>query len=256
MYAEERQQAIASEVRARGRVAVADLANRFDVTGETVRRDLAVLQRNGIVQRVHGGAVRPDVVAVVDEPDLHTREIAHQEEKARIGAAAQNVLPASGGSVMFDAGTTTHSAAGQLAPDTRLTLITNSVTIGAQLAVLARSSVTLIGGRLRGKTHAAVGAGAIEQLRRLRFSVVFVGTNALSICHGLSTPDPDEAATKTAMIAAANTVVVLADSSKFNREDHVSFCPLDDVDVLITDNGIDPHFADEIRRRGVDVVIA
>ncbi|ALG84627.1 DeoR/GlpR family DNA-binding transcription regulator [Gordonia phthalatica] len=256
MYAEERQSAIANEVRSRGRVSVADLAARFAVTGETVRRDLAILQRNGYLVRVHGGAVRPDVAAVIDEPDLIVREETRRVEKAAIGAAAARLLPADGGSVLIDAGTTTLQLALAIHGDTRLTYITNSVQIGGIVAELSSATVLLTGGRLRPKTGAAVGAEAIAMLSRVRASIGFVGTNALSIAHGLSTPDSDEAATKRAMIAACATTVVVADSTKINREELVSFGTLEDFDVLVTDSGIDPDFAEDLRDHQIEVVIA
>lgn len=256
MYAEERQSAIANEVRSRGRVSVTDLAARFSVTGETVRRDLVVLQRNGHLVRVHGGAVRPDVAAVVDEPDLVVREETRRAQKSAIGAAAAALLPADGGSVLIDAGTTTLQLALAIPGDIRLTYITNSIQIGGLVADAPGATVLLTGGRLRPKTGAVVGSDAIAMLSRVRASVGFLGTNALSVAHGLSTPDADEAATKRAMIAACTTTVVLADSSKINREELVSFGTLDDVDVLVTDEGIDASFADEIRAHQIELVIA
>ncbi|GAC58316.1 putative DeoR family transcriptional regulator [Gordonia hirsuta DSM 44140 = NBRC 16056] len=256
MYAEERQQAIASEVRARGRVAVTQLAQRFEVTGETVRRDLAVLARQGVVQRVHGGAVRPDIVAVIDEPDLAQREQSRLAEKTAIGRAAQAFLPPAGGSVIFDAGTTTLRAALALAGDRDLAVITNALPLATHLSTLPRCEVTVVGGRIRGKTQAAVGATTVDTLRRMRASVAFMGVNGLSLDHGLSTPDPDEAAAKRAMLSAANTVVVLADSSKFNREDLVSFGDLTDIDVLVTDAEADPSLMADLTALDIEVVIA
>lgn len=256
MYAEERQQAIATEVRARGRVAVTELAQRFEVTGETVRRDLGVLARQGVLHRVHGGAVRPDVRTVLDEPGLEQREQFRLAEKTAIARAAQDFLPPPGGSVIFDAGTTTLRAAMAVPGDRHLTAVTNAIPLAAHLSTLPRCSVTMVGGRIRGKTLAAVGSTTTEALGRLRASVVFVGTNGFSLAHGLSTPDPEEAAAKRAMIAAANRVVVLADSSKFNREDLVRFGAVSDIDAIITDAGIDAPLAADLRALDIDVVIA
>lgn len=256
MYAEERQQAIATEVRARGRVAVAELAVRFDVTGETVRRDLGLLARQGILVRVHGGAVRPDLGEVAEERDLGQRELSRSAEKSAIGVAAQAFLPPDGGSVLFDAGTTTLRAALAVPAERRLTVITNAVPLAAHLSSLPHCEVTMVGGRIRGKTQAAVGADTVEALRRLRVHVAFLGTNGLSRVHGLSTPDPDEAAAKSAMLAAAEKVVVLADSSKFNRQDLVRFGALSDVDVVVTDAGLDPAVRNELRDLDLEVVIA
>lgn len=256
MYAEERQQAIAAQVRDRGRVSVNDLSERFSVTGETVRRDLAALARTGSLVRVHGGAVRPDVAAVVEEPDLTTRESAQRAQKAAIGVAAQQFLPASGGAVLFDAGTTTYAAATALEADSRHQFVTTSLPIAAALSALARSSVVLVGGRLRRKTQSAVGADTCTTLSGLHTSVGFIGTNGLTLAHGLSTPDTDEASVKRAMIAACDTVVVLADSTKINRQELAAFGEVSDIDVLVTDDGIDPTLRSALASHDVEVVIA
>lgn len=256
MYAEERQSEIAGDVRLRGRVSVAELATRFAVTGETIRRDLEILQHSGRLVRVHGGAVRPDVAAIVEEPDLAVREETRRDEKKAIATAALRLLPVDGGSVLIDAGTTTLTLATAIHRATRLTFITNSLQIGTALADLPDSTLLLTGGRVRPTTGASVGADAIGALSRMRASVGFIGTNGLSVAHGLSTPDAEEAATKRAMIAACTTTVVLTDSTKLNREELVSFGNLDDIDVLVTDAGIDPEFVKTLRAAQIEVVIA
>lgn len=256
MYAEERQRAIADQVRTHGRASVTALADRFEVTSETVRRDLAVLERAGSLQRVHGGAVKAGAVEVLDELGLDQRESAHTEEKASIARAAMRFLPSDGGSVIFDAGTTTYQAAKLLPADRRLTVISTSLQLGQALTAHERATLLMVGGRVRGLTQAAVGADTVAALSRMRASVAFVGTNGISEAHGLSTPDVEEAAVKSAIIAAAQRVVVLADSSKMNRDDFSSFASLDDVDVLITDDGIDPEFSAALSARGIEVVIA
>ncbi|MFW0784790.1 DeoR/GlpR family DNA-binding transcription regulator [Gordonia sp. CPCC 206044] len=255
MYAEERQQAIADQVRVNGRASVTALASLFDVTSETVRRDLAALERSGHLQRVHGGAVRPGATPVIGEQGIDERLLSHTEEKIAIGRAATRFLPPDGGSVFFDAGTTTYQAALALPRDRRLTLITHSIPIAAALAGQS-SELHVLGGRVRGLTQATVGADTVSALERLRISTAFVGTNGISESHGLSTPDPDEAAIKSAIVRVANRVVVLSDSSKVNREDLSSFADLADIDVVITDGGIDPVQSAALSARGIDVVIA
>ncbi|GAC68928.1 DeoR/GlpR family DNA-binding transcription regulator [Gordonia soli] len=256
MYAEERQQAIADMVRVDGRASVTALASRFDVTSETVRRDLMSLERSGHVQRVHGGAVRAGLVQVIGEQAVDEREATRTEQKSAIGRAALRFLPPDGGSVLFDAGTTTIQAARSLPLDRALSSITNSIPVAAVLAAHPLGSVGVLGGRVRGLTQATVGADTVAALERLRVSTAFIGTNGISESHGLSTPDPDEAAIKSAMVRVARRVVVLADSSKTNREDFASFAEVDDIDVLITDDGVDPEFSAALSARGVEVVIA
>ncbi|TCN58193.1 DeoR family transcriptional regulator [Rhodococcus sp. SMB37] len=255
MYPEERQQAIADLIGRQGRVSVTDLAERYDVTSETVRRDLALLERLGHVRRVHGGAV-PAAALTVSEPGLAERENTRAGHKDRIAAAAARFLPGSGGSVILDAGTTTSRVAAALPGDTEITVATNSVPIAARLAGMGWVQLHLIGGRVRGTTQAAVGPEALRFLEILNVDVAFIGTNALTIEHGLSTPDSDEAAVKRAMVRCADRVVVVADSSKIGRRHLLSFAPLDAVDVLVTDTDLDDTDRDRLTDHGIEVVTA
>jgi len=255
VYAEERQQAIAAQVLARGRASVAELALEYLVTTETVRRDLAALDRAGLVRRVHGGAVPVRALSVV-ESDFEERAITRADHKDAIAHAATEYLPTPGASVLFDAGTTTARLAGLLNPDNELTVVTNSVPIAARLAGLTAITLQLLGGKVRGLTQAAVGEPALRALDTIRVDTAFIGTNGISVRHGLSTPDPDEAAVKRAMVNCANYVVVLADSSKIGREEFVSFAPLERIDVLVTDGEISPTQHGELADRGVEIVVA
>lgn len=254
MYAEERQQAIAELVMSRGRASVAELAETYDVTTETVRRDLAALDRAGVLRRVHGGAVPVRALHVV-EPGVMERETTRADHKDAIARAALDFLPASGGSVLLDAGTTTGRVAAMLPTDRDLVVVTNSVPIAARVAAMPTVSVQLLGGRVRRLTQAAVGEPALRLLDTLRVDVAFIGTNGISVEHGLSTPDSDEAAVKRAMVRAAGYVVVVADSSKVGREDLLSFAPIDRVDVLITDAELADADRAHLVDSGLEVVI-
>lgn len=255
MYPEERQQAIAARVIAQGRASVAELAEAYDVTTETVRRDLAVLDRAGVLRRVHGGAVPTRALHVV-EPSVEAREATRSAQKQAIARAAAAFLPQSGATVGVDAGTTTARLAALLPRDRDLLVVTNSVPIAARLAGLASVALQMVGGRVRGLTQACVGDQAVAALAALRIDVAFVGTNGITVRHGLSTPDPDEAAVKRAMVECANFVVVLADSSKIGREEFVSFAPVDALDVLVTDAEVSPRDRAELTAAGLEVVVA
>lgn len=255
MYAEERQQAMAALVLQRGRASVVELAETYDVTTETVRRDLAILDRAGLLRRVHGGAVPARALHLV-ESNVGERETTRADDKDRIAAAAVDYFPPSGGSVLLDAGTTTARIAALVPTDRDLTVVTNSVPIAARLAGLPSVSLQLLGGRVRGLTQAAVGEQALRVLDTLRVDVAFIGTNGISPGHGLSTPDSEEAAVKRAMVRAASYVVVAADSSKAGRENFVSFAPLSSVDTLLTDQEISENYRAQFSERGVEVVVA
>lgn len=255
MYPEERQQAIAAQVISHGRASVTELAQTFEVTTETVRRDLAVLDRAGVLRRVHGGAVPTRVLRLV-EPSVDEREATRAAHKGAVARAAAEFLPESGCTVLIDAGTTTARLAALLPPDRDILVVTNSVPIAARLAGFGSIRLQLLGGRVRGLTRACVGAPALEALAALRVDIAFLGTNGITPRHGLSTPDPDEAAVKRAMVASANFVVVVADSSKVGREEFVSFAPIDSLDVLVTDSEISPSDHAELTGAGLEVVLA
>jgi DeoR family fructose operon transcriptional repressor len=255
VYAEERQHAIATLVTDRGRVSVTAVAEQFGVTTETVRRDLAALERAGMLRRVHGGAVPAGALALV-ETHLGERHGHRSESKRKIAAAALDFLPGPDGSVILDGGSTTAALADALPADRRLYVATNSVPIAARLSASTGITLHVLGGRVRGITQTAVGESTIRALDDLRMDVVFLGTNGISPRHGFSTPDEAEAATKRAMARAAQRVIVLADSSKLGREHLVRFAAVEDVDALVTDTEADPGLVAELEEMGIEVVVA
>lgn len=264
MYAVERQQLIERILVEEGRVGVVDLSRRFDVTTETIRRDLGVLEDAGSLVRVHGGAVARDADST-NEPTVLERTGRHGVEKSLI---ARRALTALGdgfhGSVFIDAGTTTAAIAAGLAerlatvqPGTRsVEAVTHSLTIAPALAAAEGVSLTVIGGRIRGVTAAAVGADTVAAISRLRPDVAFIGTNGVAAGFGLSTPDPDEASVKSAIVRSARRVVAVADSSKHDRELLVTFAALEDIDVLVTDAAPSGALAEALADAGVEVWIA
>ena len=253
MYAEERQQAILRRARAEGRVEVVGLAEELAVTTETVRRDLTVLERAGVVRRVHGGAIPIERLGF--EPGLATRDAVMTGEKDRIAKAALAELPAEG-SVIIDAGTTTGRLVEALPTDRELTVVVNSPPLAATLATRANVTVLMLGGRVRGRTLATVDEWGLAPLSQLCVDVAFMATNGVSLAHGLTTPDLGEAAVKRAMIAAARRTVLLADHSKFGNDCLARFGVLGDVDVLVTDAGLDDDTAADCEQAGVRVVRA
>lgn len=255
MYAEERQQAMARLVTAHRRQSVAALAAEYSVTTETVRRDLSHLEQLGLVRRVHGGAVPAGSLATI-EAELDERAGMNTELKDAIARAALRQLPPDGSTVLFDAGSTTVRLAAALPPEHRLTAFTHSLPVAARLVAHPLVELHLLPGRVRVTTQAAVGADTVAALGRLRADTVFLGTNALSVDHGLSTPDTDEAATKSALVASARRVVVLADSSKLGTESAVRFATLEEVDCLVTDGGITTEDREQLESLGIEVVVA
>lgn len=258
MYGSERRRHITETLAASGRVTVADLASGLDVSTETIRRDLSVLETEGHLERTHGGAV-PAVPGGRVERTLAARRGENVAAKSAIGRAALRLLPTAGGSILLDAGSTTASLAealGEARPDgPELALFTNSVPLADSLHRSGAPGLHVLGGAVRGLTGACVGAPVLRALDAIRVDVAFLGTNGLNAERGLTTQDPDEAAVKAAMCRAARRVAVLADSSKFGHEFLVSFAGLDQLDVLVTDVPPTGQLAAALRDRGIEVVL-
>ncbi|SER44013.1 DeoR/GlpR family DNA-binding transcription regulator [Corynebacterium cystitidis] len=258
MYAEERRRQIASLTAVEGRVNVTELAQKFEVTAETIRRDLAVLDRDGFVHRVHGGAVASQSFLTTEFP-LDTRFRSSPTAKSAIAREAMKYLPTNGGGIFLDAGTTINGLADLITehPGAKTwSIVTNSLPIALELSGAGLDNVQLLGGSVRAITQAVVGDTALRTLALMRAEVAFIGTNALTIDHGLSTADAQEAAVKSSMVTNARQVVVLCDSTKLGNDYLVSFASLDQVDVIVTDADAPESFISELRERGVEVILA
>ncbi len=251
MYAEERQQEILRAARGDGRVDVNALAEGFGVTAETIRRDLTTLERAGVLRRVHGGAIPVERIGF--EPALAARDSVLTAEKERIAKAALAEVP-SEGAIILDAGTTTARLAQILPGDRELTVVVNSPALATMLGTRANLNVLLLGGRVRGKTLATVDDWALRPLAELYVDVAFLGTNGASVERGLTTPDPAEAAVKRAMIAAARRSVLLADHTKIGNDYLARFGSLSDLDLLITDTGLNNDLVEDVEAAGVRVI--
>ncbi|PRQ10562.1 D-beta-D-heptose 1-phosphate adenosyltransferase [Corynebacterium sp. 13CS0277] len=252
----ERRSHIADHIATVGHGSVAVLAERYQVTPETIRRDLSYLEQQGKVSRVHGGAVSLGSNAAEETSYWHN-EHAHAEQKLAIARAAAALLPEGTASILLDAGTTTGALAEALIPlhaGHRWTVVTNSLPAGATLAAAGMTGVNLIGGTIKAYTQAVVGEQATEAIRQLRADFAFIGTNGISTHHGMSTPDPAEAAVKRAMVQHSQTTVVLADSSKFDQDYLVTFAEFEDIDILVTDDGLPTDYQHFLESHNIKVV--
>jgi DeoR family fructose operon transcriptional repressor len=260
VYPEERQREIQRLVRTRGRVDVASLSQELTVTAETIRRDLTILERAGMLRRVHGGAIPMERIG--SEPAVATRDVAltaqdgvRAAEKERIAKQALAEVPEEG-SIILDAGTTTARLAQALPTDRELTVVVNSAVLALMLGVRPNLNVLLLGGRIRGTTLATADDWALRQLVDMYVDVAFLGTRGCSVERGLTTPDVVEAAVKRAMIAAARRSVLLADHTKIGNDYLARFGTLADLDLLITDTGLEDDLLSDVEAAGVPVVRA
>lgn len=252
LLADERRRALAEAVRTHGRLEVAAAAAELGTSMETIRKDLIVLESQGLLRRVHGGAV--GVRSLTFEPDIGSRT-ENLGEKKRIAARALDALPQEG-AIFIDAGSTTQLFAELLSAGTGLQVFTNALTVAGALARNHFENCHTVGGRVRPNSLAEVGSLAQRVFDEYRFDVAFVGTNAASFTRGLCTPDPEEAAIKRAIIASSERVVLLADHTKFGHDSLVKYAELGDVDVVITGTELADVHRTALAEAGVEVDLA
>jgi DeoR/GlpR family transcriptional regulator of sugar metabolism len=255
MLARQRQERILEEVRAHGGARVSDLVELLDVSDMTVRRDIEALARRGLVARVHGGATAVSARSA-EEPGFDAKFLLQTAQKAAIARSAAAFVPP-GASVAISAGTTTYAVALELREVPDLTVVTNSIPVADALHRQRRDGLTvLLTGGTRTPSDALVGPVAVAALRTLHVDWLFLGVHGVDERAGLTTPNLVEAETNRALIASARRVVVTADSTKWGVVGLSSMARLDDVDVLVTDDGLDPEAARVVRSRVGQLVLA
>jgi DeoR family transcriptional regulator, fructose operon transcriptional repressor len=210
-----------------------EFAAELGVSPETVRRDLIELERRGMLRRVHGGAASLARMAA-EEPAYSDRLLEHSRAKRAIGAAAA-ALVVPGQTVVIDVGTTSLEVARSLPHDLRATIATPSLLVAAELSTRQHVQVLVAGGRVRPGDLACSGAETTGFFRDLHADIAFLGSGAVSPAAGLTDYHRDEVPTKRVIIAHAQQVLVLADSSKFGRSAPYRVCDLSGLDGIVTD---------------------
>jgi DeoR/GlpR family transcriptional regulator of sugar metabolism len=261
LLAEQRRALILDEVRRRGGVRVNELTRKLGVSDMTVRRDLDALARQGVVEKVHGGAV-PVAEASTHEPGFEAKsglELSAKEDIAR--AAAELVAP--GSAIALSGGTTTYALAHRLVDVPDLTVVTNSVRVADVFHAAQRTSgprqgaatVVLTGG-VRTPSDSLVGPVADQAIAALHFDVLFLGVHGISVEAGLSTPNLAEAETNRRLVQSARRVVVVADHTKWGTVGLSSFAALEQIDTLVTDAGLAAQARAEISEHLRRLVVA
>jgi DeoR/GlpR family transcriptional regulator of sugar metabolism len=252
-FAAERHLRIREMLQQNGRVDIHMLTEAFGVSSVTVRRDLAELEAKGLLQRTHGGAV--SAAKFDHDPSFATRELVNVDEKRRIGAAIA-ALVRDGDNTLIDSGSTAFQVAAALADREGLTVITNSLPVAA---ALKRSKVRLfvVGGEYREANNSLVGPLAAEMVREFGIDKAILGVSAVDLARGtISTTNFAEAAFQKSAIEAAEEVIVAADYSKFGRSALCTICPLETVDLVVTDSSVKASHLEALRYLGVRTIAA
>ena len=240
MLAEQRAERILSELARRRAVTVTDLCQVTGASEATIRRDLTALSRQGKLSKVHGGAMLPVGEFHGEELDMETKRRLHTEEKDRAARYAAELI-GDDDVVFLDAGTTILRMAEHL-QTSRALFLTNSIECACRL--MERNLRTyVLGGTLKAGTMALIGAETLAALGRYNFTKAFLGVNGVTISQGFTTPDPEEAAVKSLAADRAQSVYVLADSSKFGQVTAAVMFPLEAA-CIITDCLPDPQYRD------------
>ena len=253
MLNEERRRAILDMMQHDGRVLVADLAERFQTSQVTIRKDLEILHVRGLVHRTHGGAL-PTRQGALEDPTLREKEKLYRKEKLSIAAAAARLV-AEGQVVILDSGTTTTEIARALRNFKNLTIVTNAVNIAAELAN-SSLEIILTGGTVRKNSFSLVGPIAEETLRRLSADILFLGVDGFDVQYGLSTPNLQEAKVNRVMVQIAKRTVATCDSSKFGRRSLSLIVEPSALHQVITDHGIPKADMKALKRAGIEVTLA
>lgn len=244
-----RQAQIAELIGQHGEVSVETLAEQFDVSPETIRRDLGLLAETGTVQKVHGGARRPRLLC---EGSFQQRMSENAEAK-RVIARKLAALIEPGDTIFIDTGSTTLICAEALATIADLTVITNSPRIAQVFDAGQRAAIYLLGGRYDPDNAETTGPLVIEQIAAFQADHAVLTVAAIDIKAGAMDSNFDEARVARAMIAHARHVFVLANAGKIGREAAFHVCDCDRIDVLVTDQPPDPAIAASLRGAGVDL---
>ncbi len=248
----ERQQLLIRLLDRRGRVTVTQLCREFAISEATARRDLETLAEQGLIQRVHGGAI-PVRKAEPEHPILE-RSHEYSNEKTRIGRAAATLVN-DGETIFLGSGTTVLEVAHYL--DTRkITVITNSLPVVTFLAQKPHITLISLGGVLRDSEMSFIGHITEQALAELHADKVIIGTRSISLEHGLTNDYVPETQTDRAILNIGRQVIVVADHSKWGTISTALLAPLSIVHTLVTDNGTDPVMVEAMREQGINVVMA
>ena len=253
MLTTERRQKILELIEDRNSITVAELCKIMHVSDMTIRRDLRVLANEGLLERVHGGAVSRRGRSY--EPPYLIRSTKAIEQKELIGRRAAELIN-EGDSIGLDVGTTTLELAKAMIGIPNLTVVTANLAIVDVLSDAPNIRLIMTGGILRKEESSMIGHIAQRTYEEFRLDKAFVGIGGLHLKAGLTEYNLEDTLVKKAQIANAGQVIVLADSSKFGRTCFALIAPITKMDVLITDDGAPPEMVAELTSSGVEVIIA
>jgi DeoR family fructose operon transcriptional repressor len=234
-------------------VRTADLCALLETSEATVRRDLEWMERGGVLERTHGGAMLSQ--RMIFEPEYQQRAQLHPEEKRNIGALAASLIEA-GDIVFINSGTTSTQVLHHLRNDASITVFTNNVSAALELGAPG-FHYHLIGGEFQPRSNSLAGRFSSENLRQVYANKAILGVDGISLKHGCTVPSNAEAEVVRLMIERTRgQVFVIADASKWGVVSNYPIATIDEIDKLITDEGFDPSAIESLAEHNVEVLVA
>lgn len=249
----DRHQFILEKLKKDGKVNIINLIDEMQVSGVTVRKDLKILEDKNLLFRTRGGGSVKNPYAV-DRP-INEKELLNAEEKQRIAKAAIHLI-GNTDSIMIGSGTTAYEFAKALQASKPLTVITPALKVGLELSAKVNMDVLLLGGMIRKNSSSVAGSHALRVLEDISCGILFIGVDGIDIDFGASISNLSEASVNQKMIESAQTVVILTDSSKFDRRGLGRICSLEQVQYIVTDAGVNQTTIEALEDRGIKVIIA
>jgi DeoR/GlpR family transcriptional regulator of sugar metabolism len=252
MFQDQRREKILQLLQENGSCRVLELKTLFNVSEPTIRQDLAALEKTGNITRQHGGAF---INSLSTSPQIFTiPNRGHEEEKIKIGLKAAEFVH-DGDSLILDSGTTVSEMVSHLKNNKNLNIVTNALNIALHLGMEPSNNVLVVGGVFKPPTLSSTGEKGLSVFENLYVEKLFLATGGFSLDAGLTYPAFSDIPLKRAMIASAKTVYLLADSSKLEKVLFASLGCTENIDFLITDDGISPEYAKKLEIAGIHVII-
>lgn len=253
LFLQERLDQIVVLIREQGRVSVAELSQRFDVSPVTIRNNLTTLEQQGLLVRTHGGAMTGPTDGLV-EPAFTLRQKARAVEKERIGRAAAELVQ-DGDTIALDASTTAWQVACYVKDRHELTVVTNGLCIALEFLHSPGATVVMPGGTLRTASASLVGELGARVLEQYHVQKGFFGARGLTLEEGLTDVNQYEVELKRRMVEISKKVIAIVDASKWGEVAFASFASLDQVSQVIADTAVPTEMVAALRERGIEVTL-
>ena len=253
IFAEERKHLIVDLINREVKTTVAELCEKFSVSPATIRNDLRELEFAGLLKRTHGGAISNKKASF--ELNYYQKEVENIEHKIAIGRAAAKYVQ-DGDIIAVDTGTTMFEFAKVIAYDKAIKVVTNDLQIALYLEKYSEISTILTGGMVRRNFHSTVGPIALDSIKGLNVDRSFMAANGVHVTRGITTPNIEQAQVKQALVAAADEVILLVDSSKLGKASFVKFADFSNVDLIITDSDVSAEILSDLKKNGINIEVA